>query len=322
MISDMRMRRLGSSGPEISVVGYGAWEAGGGSEWGSAKPDQQIVEAIGAGLDAGINWIDTAEVYGSGRSEELVGRAVGAVGRDEVLVFTKVGPAPEGTGFRPEEVHKACRGSLERLGVEHLDLYQLHWPDSTGVAVEDTWGAMAELVDQGLVRHIGVSNFDRELIERCEAIRHVDSLQPEFSMLQLDNRELIRWCGEHGVGTITYGPLAYGILTGSIDMDTRFDPGDHRAPGGEVYDSFLRPGVGERTMAVVDRLRHVADRLGVSVADVAIAWNVAQPGVTAAIVGSTSAEHVRANAAAGDLELDEATIAELERVVSEGPAAG
>jgi aryl-alcohol dehydrogenase-like predicted oxidoreductase len=181
---------------------------------------------------------------------------------------------------------------------------------------------MAELVDQGLVRHIGVSNFDRELIERCEAIRHVDSLQPEFSMLQLDNRELIRWCGEHGVGTITYGPLAYGILTGSIDIDTRFDPGDHRAPGGEVHDSFLRPGVGERTMAVVDRLRHVADRLGVSVADVAIAWNVAQPGVTAAIVGSTSAEHVRANAAAGDLELDEATIAELERVVSEGPAAG
>jgi aryl-alcohol dehydrogenase-like predicted oxidoreductase len=318
----MRMRRLGANGPEISVVGYGAWEAGGGSEWGAAKPDDRIVGAIRAGIDAGINWIDTAEVYGGGRSEELVGRAVAAIGRDEVLIFTKVAPGPEGSGFRPEEVHKACRGSLERLGVEHLDLYQLHWPDSTGVAVEDTWGAMAELADQGLVRHIGVSNYDRDLIERCRAIRHVDSLQPEFSMLQLENRELIAWCGEHGVGTLTYGPLGFGILTGHIGPDSTFDAGDHRAPGGEVYESFLRPDVIERTMAVVDGTRPVAERLGASVGDVAIAWNVAQPGVTAAIVGSTDPDHVRANATAGDLELDGPTLAELDRVVSENPAAG
>jgi aryl-alcohol dehydrogenase-like predicted oxidoreductase len=317
----MRMRRLGRNGPEISVVGYGAWEAGGGSEWGAAKPDDRIVEAIHAAIDAGIDWIDTAEVYGAGRSEELVGRAV-AGRRDALLLFTKLGPSPDGTGFRPEEVHKGCRGSLERLGVEHLDLYQLHWPDSTGVPVEETWGAMTELVDQGLVRHIGVSNFDRELIERCEAIRHVDSLQPELSMLRLENRELIAWCGEHGIGTITYGPLAYGILSGHITMQTRFDPGDHRAPGGEVHESLLRPGVGERTMPVVEAVRRVADRLGVSAADVAIAWDVAQPGVTAAIVGSTSPEHVRANAAAGDLELDALTLEELERVVSLGPSAG
>src|SRR5919205_2846844 len=254
----MRMRRLGSSGPDISVVGFGAWEAGGGSEWGSAKPDERIVEAMRAATDAGITWIDTAEVYGAGHSEELVGRAVADVGRDRVSIFTKVAPAPEGSGFRPEEVHKACRATLERLGVEHVDLYQLHWPDSTGVAVEDTWGAMSELVEQGLVRHVGVSNFDRELIERCEAVRHVDSLQPEFSMLHLENRDLIAWCGEHGIGTITYGPLAYGILTGHIGPDSRFDPGDHRAEGGDVWDAFLRPGVVERTMAVVDGLRPIA----------------------------------------------------------------
>jgi aryl-alcohol dehydrogenase-like predicted oxidoreductase len=318
---DMRLRRLGSNGPEISVIGYGAWEAGGGTEWGAAKPDDRIVEAIHAGVAAGLTWIDTAEVYGTGRSEELVGRAV-AGRRDAVLIFTKVAPSPDGTGFRPEEVHKACRGSLERLGVERIDLYQLHWPDSTGVAVEDTWGAMTELVDQGLVRHIGVSNFDRELIERCEAVRHVDSLQPELSMLRLDNRELVAWCGEHGIGTITYGPLAYGVLSGHVTTETTFDPGDHRAPGGEVYESFLRPGVANQTMAVVEGVRGVADRLGASVADVAIAWNVAQPGVTGAIVGSTSAEHVRANAAAGNLELDEATIDELERLLSERPTAG
>jgi aryl-alcohol dehydrogenase-like predicted oxidoreductase len=316
----MRTRRLGSGGPEISVVGFGAWEAGGGSEWGSAKPDERIVDAIHAALEAGMTWIDTAEVYGGGRSEELVGRAISGR-RDDVLVFTKVGPSPEGTGFRPEEVHKAVRGSLERLGTDHLDLYQLHWPDSTGVAVEDTWGAMTELVDEGLVRHIGVSNFDRDLIERCEAIRHVDSLQPELSMLHLENRDLVAWCGERGIGTIAYGPLAYGILTGRVTPETTFDPGDHRSEGGEVWQTFLRPGVVRRTMAVVDGLRPVAERLGVSVADVAIAWNVAQPGVTGAIVGSTSPDHVRANAAAGDVRLDAATIAELDRLISPGPAA-
>jgi len=315
----MRKRRLGSHGPEISAVGLGAWEAGGGSEWGAAKPDERILQAMRVAVDAGMTWIDTAEVYGGGRSELLVGRAVGEIGRDEVLIFTKVAPAPEGSGFRPDEVHKACRGSLERLGVEHLDLYQLHWPDSTGVAVEDTWGAMAELVEHGLVRYIGVSNFDQDLIERCEAVRHVDSLQPEFSMLHLENQDLIAWCGEHGIGTITYGPLAYGILSGRITPDTTFDPGDHRAEGGEVWNAFLRPGVVDETMALVEGVRRVADRLAVSVADVAIAWNVAQPGVTGAIVGSTDPAHARRNAAAGDLELDDETLAELDRVVSLGP---
>jgi aryl-alcohol dehydrogenase-like predicted oxidoreductase len=314
----VRMRKLGSAGPEISVVGYGAWEAGGGREWGRAKPDEQVVGAIGAAIDAGITWIDTAEVYGAGRSEELVGRAI-AGRRDDVLVFTKVGPAPEGTGFRPEEVHKAVRGSLERLGTDRIDLYQLHWPDETGVPVEDTWGAMAELVDEGLVRHVGVSNFDRALVERCEAGRHVDSLQPELSMLHLDNRDLVGWCGERGIGVIAYGPLAYGILSGAITADTTFHPGDHRAPGGDVHETFLAPGRIERTTAVVDALRPIADGLGVAVADAAIAWVLAQRGVTGAIVGSTNPDHVRSNARAGDVAPDEGTLAELERVLSAGP---
>jgi len=314
----VRMRKLGSAGPEISVVGYGAWEAGGGREWGRAKPDEQVIRAIGAAIDAGITWIDTAEVYGAGRSEELVGRAI-AGRRDDVLVFTKVGPAPDGTGFRPEEIHKAVRGSLERLGTDRIDLYQLHWPDETGVPVEDTWGAMAELVDEGLVRHVGVSNFDRALIERCEAGRHVDSLQPELSMLHLDNRDLVGWCGERGIGVIAYGPLAYGILSGAITADTTFHPGDHRAPGGDVHETFLAPGRIERTTAVVDALRPIADGLGVAVADAAIAWVLAQRGVTGAIVGSTNPDHVRSNARAGDVAPDEGTLAELERVLSAGP---
>ena len=309
----MRRRRLGSDGPEISVVGFGAWEAGGGSEWGEAPPEEQTLEAIGAIYDDGIDWIDTAEVYGDGRSEELVAKAIGGR-RDEILLFSKVAPSPNGSGFKPEQVRSACEGSLRRLATDRLDLYQLHWPDGTGIPLEDTWGAMASLVDDGLVRFIGVSNFDRPLIERCEAIRHVDSLQQEFSMLQRQDADLIRWCGEQGTGVLSYGPLAFGLLTGAITSETTFRTGDFRAD--EESDGLFGSGF-RRNLAIVDDLRTIADRLGVMLAQLALAWNVHQPGVTAAIAGSRNAEHVRSNGAAGDVELDEATRSELDAIVSQ-----
>ena len=309
----MRRRRLGSQGPEMSVIGFGAWEAGGGSEWGQAPPEEQIVEAIAAIFDCGIDWIDTAEVYGEGRSEELVARAVGGR-RDEILIASKVAPSPQGTGFGPEQVRSACEKSLGRLRTDRLDLYQLHWPDGTGVALEDTWGAMASLVDDGLVRHIGVSNFDQGLIDRCEAIRHVDSLQQEFSMLSQRDRDLIRWCGEHGTGVLSYGPLAFGLLTGSISAETAFAKGDFRAD--EESDALFGSGL-ERNLAAVERMRPIAERLGISLAQLALAWNVEQPGVTVAIAGSRNPDHVRSNAAAGDVELDEATRSELDAILSE-----
>ncbi len=316
----MRSERLGSQGPELSVIGFGAWEAGGGSEWGAAPPEEHTLEAIRTVFETGIDWIDTAEVYGDGRSEELVARAI-AGHRDEVLIATKVAPSPEGSGFRPEEVRSACTASLRRLGIDRIDLYQLHWPDETGIPVEETWGAMAGLVDEGLARTIGVSNFDRALIERCEAVRHVDSLQAEFSMLQLEHRDLIRWCGEQGVGVVSYGPLAYGLLTGTISAETTFHEGEFRS-GHEEWDLWQRlfsPGKLEQCLAVVDELRSIAERLGCTIAQLALAWNVHQPGVTAAIAGSRNPEHVRSNAAAGDLALDEATLAELEALVALGP---
>jgi aryl-alcohol dehydrogenase-like predicted oxidoreductase len=316
----MKVHQLGRSGPELSVIGYGAWEAGMGSEWGPPPPEERVLRAIRTVLETGINWIDTAEVYGAGRSERLVARAI-AGHRDEVLIATKVAPRPEGSGFRPEEVAAACRGSLERLETDRIDLYQLHWPDDTGVPVEETWGAMAGLVDEGLVRFVGVSNFDRALIERCERIRHVDSLQQEFSMLRLDDRELIRWCGEAGIGVLAYGPLAYGLLTGTIGPDTRFAPGDFRGREGEdAYESMFRPGRIERSLAVVEAMRPIAERLGLQVSQLALAWTVHQPGVTAAIAGSRDPDHVRLNAAAGDVELDAETLAELESALALGPA--
>jgi aryl-alcohol dehydrogenase-like predicted oxidoreductase len=316
----VKTARLGSSGPEISVIGFGAWEAGG-DAWGPNPSEDRVLEAIRAGLDAGIGWMDTAEVYGDGTSETLVGKA--AAGRaDEVLIATKVAPRPDGTGFRADQVRRACLASLERLGRERIDLYQLHWRDDE-VPVEETWGAMAELVDEGLVRHVGVSNFDRELIERCERIRHVDSLQPHFSMLYLKHRDLIRWCGDQGIGVVCYGPLAYGLLTGAIGPDTTFDQGDWRSGRGGVtyYREMFAPGKLERSLAVVDALRPVADRLGITVAQLALAWVVHQPGVNAAIAGSRNPVHVRQNAGAGDVELEEDTLREIEAILPLGPSA-
>jgi aryl-alcohol dehydrogenase-like predicted oxidoreductase len=318
----VRTRKLGSRGPDISAVGFGAWEAGAGSEWGDPPPQEQVIRAVKEAIDSGITWIDTAEVYGDGRSEEVVGKAI-AGRRGDVLIATKVGPAPDGSGFRPEQVAAACEGSLRRLGIEQIDLYQLHWPDETGVPVEETWGAMVSLVDEGKVRFIGVSNFDRGLIERCMAVRHVDSLQQELSMLTLDERGHIAWCGERGIGVVAYGPLAYGLLSGAITEETTFTEEDFRGGGGEdkeTYEALYAPGKLQRSLAVVDGLRALAERLGCTIAQLALAWTFHQAGVTSAIAGSRDPDHVRENARAGDLELDEATLAELEELLSLGPA--
>ena len=313
----MRTHRLGTAGPDLSVIGYGSWEAGG-TAWGPNESDEAVIAVMRAALDAGINWIDTAEVYGDGVSETLVGRAI-AGRRDEVIVASKVAPKPEGSGFRPEQIHAACDASLGRLGVDAIDLYQLHWPDPA-TPVEESWGAMSELVDAGKVRWIGVSNFDRALIERCEAVRHVDSLQPEFSMLVRSDAELIAWCGDRGTGVVSYGPLAYGLLTGAIAADTDFTDGDWRGQpdegGGDPDEvDLFAPGVLATVLELVEQLRPIADRLGVTLSQLALAWNVAQPGVTSAIAGSRNPEHVRANAAAAEVALDAETLAEVDATI-------
>jgi aryl-alcohol dehydrogenase-like predicted oxidoreductase len=304
----MLTRRLGAHGPEISVIGLGAWEAGG-DAWGANPADDEVVRAFHAAFDAGITWVDTAEVYGNGVSERLVGKAL--IGRrDELVVASKVGPKPEGTGFRPEQVRAACDASLGRLGIDAIDLYQLHWPDESGVPIEDTWGEMVSLVEAGKVRAIGVSNFDQALIERCLPIRHVDSLQQEFSMLALDDRELIRWCGDAGIGVVTYSPLGVGFLTGRFTRAEAEQIDDWRSSNdwttGETLDDVFR---------IVDGIRPIAERLGITMGQLALAWNIAQPGVTAAIAGSRSGAHVRENAEAGDLSLDAKVLDEVEELL-------
>lgn len=307
----MKTRRLGSSGPEISVIGFGTWAAGG-MAWGPNPPDDQTVRAMQVALDAGVTWIDTAEVYGGGHSEELVGKAV--AGRNDVLVFTKVAPKPAGSGFRPDDVRDAAQKSIKRLGRDHIDLLQLHWRDPS-IPVEETWQAMAELVQDGIVRHIGVSNFDRELIERCEEVAHVDSLQPHFSMLYQRGKDtLFPFCEQNGTGIIAYGPLAYGLLTGTMTKDTTFSDDDWRSGGHGIayYKHLFAPGVFEQQIDKVEALRPFADQLGISMSQLALSWVFHQRGVTGAIAGSRSPDHVKENVAAGAVEIDDTTLEKID----------
>lgn len=313
----MQNKKLGTQGPEISVIGYGSWEAGG-KGWGPNPADEQVIEAIHAGIGAGVNWVDTAEIYGRGKSEELVGRAL--EDHPDTLVFTKVAPEPAGSGFRADQVRKGLEGSLGRLGRDRIDLYQLHWRDD-GVEVEETWEAMAGLKEEGAVSHIGVSNFDRELIERCERIAHVDSLQPHFSLLHTKGRsDLFPFCKENGTGIICYGPMAYGLLTGAVTAETEFTEDDWRSGKNKMqgyYDQFYAPGVFEANLEIVDRLRPIADRLSIGLAQLSLAWVFHQTGVTGAIAGSRQPHHVEENAAAGSIVLDTKDLEEIDSIIAE-----
>jgi aryl-alcohol dehydrogenase-like predicted oxidoreductase len=311
----MRVKTLGSHGPEISVVGYGAWEAGG-DMWGSPVEQDLTLRAMHSAIDAGVNWIDTAEAYGDGSSEELVGKVL-RERRGEVLVFTKV--AHFASGARAADVRKAAIGSLSRLDVDVIDLYQIHWPAEHVCPVEETWGAMVDLMDEGLVRFIGVSNFDRGLIERCLAIGQVNSVQNQYSLLHADDRaDLLPWLIERGIAYLAYGPLAYGLLGGTMTKATTFDDDDWRSGRRwdiGYYDELFAPGRFERNIDRVEHLRSIADRLEIPVPTLALAALTETPGVTGVIAGSRKPQHVRENARAGELQIDPETLREIERAL-------
>ncbi len=294
-------RPLGTSGLEITTTGFGAWAAGGGGwsfGWGP-QDDQASIEAMRRAIDGGVNWIDTAAVYGLGHSEEVVGEFIrGLSPADRPLVFTKCGlvwddsnrMAVAARNLRPESIARECEASLRRLRVPSIDLYQFHWPDETGTAVEDSWGAMVRLVEEGKVRAIGVSNFSVALLERCEAVRHVDSLQPPLSPIK---REVagaqLPWCADHRTGVICYSPMQSGILTESFSAErvAALAADDWRRRGLEFQSPQL-----ERNLRLRDALRPVAARHDTTVSAVAIAWVLAWRGVSGAIVGARSAAQV------------------------------
>jgi len=272
-------------------------------------------------MSSGINWIDTSENYLHSKNESVVGDALTQVG-PEFLVSTKVAPGAAisggGSGFRADQVRRACHESLGRLRREHIDVYFLHWPDDTGVPLEETWGAMTELVEEGLVRAIGLSNYSIEDIERCHAERPVDAIQDGLNLIDyLDNRELFSRCAELGITGTVYDSLSSSVLTDRTREEV--------FAAWEVYSAhgwrhpLLAPDKVERTYAVVDALRPIAARLGATVAQVAIAWILRQPGVAAALAGTRSPERVRENARGAELDIGDARD-EIERLISLGPA--
>jgi aryl-alcohol dehydrogenase-like predicted oxidoreductase len=319
----LRTRRLGSQGPELTTVGVGAWGIGGSSAVAlGATDDDESVAAVRCALESGVNWIDTAPAYGIGHSEEVVARALEPFrAGEDVFLFTKCGVPWAGSGYthdaRPETLRRECEESLRRLRVERLDLLQIHWPDwHTGTQVEESWGTLAGLVDEGKVRWIGVSNFDVALLERCEAVRHVDALQPPLSLLKRGARaEVIPWCVSNGTGVIVYSPLATGLLTGTFDREriAALPADDARA---RLSADYEEPRLG-RALALVERLRPIAARLDTTVTALSIAWTLAVSGVTGAIVGARRPDQVDGWLPAASLELVAVTLSELERAIAE-----
>jgi aryl-alcohol dehydrogenase-like predicted oxidoreductase len=321
----LKTRPLGKSGLEITTVGFGAWAAGGGGwafSWGP-QDDTASLAAIRRAVALGINWIDTAAVYGLGHSEEVVGRALRELPASErPYIFTKCGlhwdeKAPmvqAKRALRPDSIPRECEASLRRLGLERIDLFQFHWPDESGIAVEDSWAAMVKLAEQGKVRAIGVSNFDVSLLTRCASLRRVDSLQPPFSLIRRTTAaEEIPWCAAQGTGVIVYSPMQSGLLTDSFTAERvatlAADDWRRRAP------EFQPPRLAAN-LALRDALRPLAARRGVSVAALAVAWTLAWPGVTGAIVGARSPEQVEGWISSADLVLDPAELDAIAAAVS------
>jgi aryl-alcohol dehydrogenase-like predicted oxidoreductase len=316
--------KLGRDGPEITRLGLGAWAIGGGDwdfGWGP-QDDAQSIATIKRAVALGLTWVDTAAAYGLGHGEEVVGRAVRELPEDErPYVFTKNGmhwePGERSAKrwWSPELLKQQADDSRRRLGVDQIDLLQIHWPGTDDASVEDAWRAMAEIAEAGTARWIGVSNFGVDLLERCEAIRHVDSVQPPLSLI--DRRaagDIIPWAADHGTGVIVYSPMHSGLLTGSFSRERveQLDPSDHRRGRPEFNEPEL-----SKNLELADRLTNLAERLGCSLAELAVAWTLAVPGVTAAIVGARRPDQIDGWIRATEVRLDDEALDEIARIVEE-----
>jgi aryl-alcohol dehydrogenase-like predicted oxidoreductase len=313
----MHIRRLGNSDLMITPVGCGSWAIGGSGwdyAWGRQNDDDSIA-AIRRSLELGVNWIDTAAVYGLGHSEEVVARALEGWMGPRPSIFTKCGltwDAQKRLSRRltDSSVRKECEESLRRLRLEVIDLYQVHWPPEIDSDLEEGWATLAALQKEGKVRWIGVSNFDVSQMKRAQAIANITSLQPPYSLIRRGiEQEILPYCMQQGIGVIVYAPMASGLLTGAMTVEraANLPADDWRKRSSEFNEPNL-----SRNLALVERLRAVGKRLGRTPGEVAIAWTLRNPAVTGAIVGARNAKQAEGVMSAAELRLGVEDVAEIE----------
>ena len=314
----MQMRKLGNSDLHITRVGYGAWAIGGSGwqfAWGS-QDDNESVAAIHRALELGVNWIDTAAVYGLGHSEEVVGRALKDWRGSRPYVFTKCGLRGDAKGevqkvLSADSIRGEVEDSLRRLSVDVIDLYQIHWPpDPDSAALEEGWSTLADLKREGKVRWIGVSNFNVQELRRAQAIAPMTSLQPPYSLVHREiEDEILPYCLSEGIGVIVYSPMASGLLTGAMTREraARLPKDDWR----RQHPDFTEPNL-SHNLALVERMREIANSHNRFVGAVAVAWTLQHPAVTGAIVGARNARQAEDVMCAAELNLTEEEVSEIE----------
>ena len=312
----MLKRKLGKNGPELTTIGLGAWAIGGPWLWGWGKQeDADSVKTIQKSLELGVNWIDTAAVYGLGHSEEIVAKAI-AGNRDNVFIATKCGLAWNSKGktrfdSTPHNIRNEIEASLRRLNTDYIDLYQIHWPDPN-TPVEKSWEAMIKLKEEGKVRYLGVSNYDVALMEKCERMCHIDSLQPPYNLLSRNiETDILPFCEKHGIGVIAYSPMHSGLLSGKFDI-SKIAGDDWRNRGEE-----FKPDKLSKNLEFVESLKPIAEKYGKTVGQLAIAWVLKHSAVSAAIVGARRPEQAEENVKAGDLTIEETDILLIEDLLTQ-----
>jgi aryl-alcohol dehydrogenase-like predicted oxidoreductase len=317
----MKISQLGTSDMWLTPIGFGAWAVGGGNwamSWGP-QDDNASIAAIHKAIDLGVNWIDTAAIYGLGHSEEVVGKAVKG-SHVKPFIFTKSGMVwNEKREIKRTllEIRHEVEDSLRRLQVERIDLYQIHWPVEDK-DIEEGWSTMAALKREGKVRHIGVSNFSVAQMERCRGIAPITSLQPPYSMVnRAAEAEILPYCLDHRIGVINYAPMHSGLLTGAMSKErfANLPPDDFRRNAKNYQEPLF-----SRNLAVADFLGQIGARHGVSAGVIAIAWTLANPAVTAAIVGGRSPEQVEGVWPAAKFRLSKDEMQEIETFLAAHPA--
>jgi aryl-alcohol dehydrogenase-like predicted oxidoreductase len=319
----MQTKQLGNSDLKITPVGFGAWAIGGSGwqfAWG-AQDDNDSIAAIHRALELGVNWIDTAAVYGLGHSEEVVGRALKQWNGSRPYVFTKCGLRWDASGLpqkvlQRDSVRFEAENSLRRLGLDQIDLYQIHWPpDPDSPELEEAWSTLADLKREGKVRWIGVSNFNVKQLRRAKAIAPITSLQPPYSLIHREVEEdILPYCLREDIGVIVYSPMASGLLTGAMTREraAKLSKDDWRSGNPDFQEPRL-----SQNLAVVEKLREIANRHGRSPGEVAVAWTLRNPAVTAAIVGARNARQANGVMRASDLRLSDKEVDEIEETAAE-----